>query len=174
MDNFIFDFEKLEVYKKSLSFADKLFNPNFAIELPACSADRQNSHEVPPVAGLTPLTPKRCVAARRADFSNEKSGFKLLKSCPMEIRFTVAEHLCKTGIQILNNIAEGSGNTGKSKKQFYGYALNSARECIPMLSILSDQKIIKPEEYTAFRNECISICQMLAKLIVSVKTKNEE
>ena len=92
----------------------------------------------------------------------------------MEIRFTVAEHLCKTGIQILNNIAEGSGNTGKSKKQFYGYALNSARECIPMLSILSDQKIIKPEEYTAFRNECISICQMLAKLIVSVKTKNEE
>jgi len=51
-------------------------NPNFAIELPACSAVRQNSHEVPPVAGLTPLTPKRCVAARRADFSNEKSGLK--------------------------------------------------------------------------------------------------
>ena len=83
MDNFIFDFEKLEVYKKSLSFADKLFNPNFAIELPACSADRQNSHEVPPGAGLTPLTPKRCVAARRSDFflsrhggDNEKSGLK--------------------------------------------------------------------------------------------------
>jgi len=58
-------------------------NPNFAIELPACSADRQNSHEVPPVAtaaagqaGVTPLTPRRCVAARRADFSNEKSGLK--------------------------------------------------------------------------------------------------
>ena len=64
----------------------RFLNPNFAIELPACSADRQNSHEVPPGAGLTPLTPKRCVAARRSDFflsrhggDNEKSGLNIQK-----------------------------------------------------------------------------------------------
>ena len=105
-------------------FVKCFFNPNFAIELPACSADRQNSHAasrwdsafggvtcgiVPPMAtatagqaGLTPLTPKRCVAARRADFSNEKSGLKYsvnqsadikrrnysraMRSCPMYLR----------------------------------------------------------------------------------------
>ena len=61
-----------------------IFNPNFAIDLQNLhAASRWDSAFggvpcgiVPPMAGLTPLAPKRCVAARRADFANAKSGLK--------------------------------------------------------------------------------------------------
>ena len=59
-------------------FYQTSLNPNFAIELPPV---RQTGKirtprpvGTPPLAGLTPLAPKRCVAARRADFANAKSG----------------------------------------------------------------------------------------------------
>jgi len=70
-------------FNRAQAISEKL-NPDFAIEWQnphACLSGRQ---VVPPMAtatagqaGLTPLTPKRCVAARRAKFPNEKFGFKI-------------------------------------------------------------------------------------------------
>ncbi len=120
MTDYIFDFEKLEVYKRALQFVNALF--------------------------------------------------QVLKNCPKQIQFSLGEHLCHTGIQILNNIAEGSGKrSGKAKAQFYSYSLDSGRECIPMITVLLNQKAIDNKTHDFLRSECIGICQMLAKLIGSTK-----
>ncbi len=122
IEDYIFDFEKLEVYKKALNFANELF--------------------------------------------------RVLRDCPKDIQFIFGEHLCRTGIQILNNIAEGSGkNTKKAKAQFYNYSLDSGRECIPMITVLLNQKAIDQNTHDFLRVECIGICRMLAKLVDSIKVK---
>ena len=122
MDNieYIFDFERLEVYKLSLKFISKVF--------------------------------------------------KIYQKLPRNFQFTVGEQFIRASVSIANNIAEGSGkNSEPGKMQFYEYSLNSARECIPMITILSEQKQINDDEYKELRSECIIICKMLGKLIGSLK-----
>jgi len=122
MDNieYIFDFERLEVYKLSLKFISKVF--------------------------------------------------KIYQKLPRNFQFTVGEQFIRASVSIANNIAEGSGkNSEPGKMQFYEYSLNSARECIPMITILSEQKQINNDEYKELRSECIIICKMLGKLIGSLK-----
>ncbi len=92
--------------------------------------------------------------------------FEVIRKCPKDIQFTLGEHLCRTGVQIVNNIAEGSGKkSSKGKAQFYGFSLDSARECIPMITLLFGQKGIDIEIHDFLRTECIGICRMLGKLI---------
>ncbi len=55
------------------------------------------------------------------------------------------------------------------KKQSYEYSLNSRRECIPMITILFNERQITSEEYKNMRTECIVICKMLDKLIGTLK-----
>lgn len=77
-------------------------------------------------------------------------------------------------MQIVNNIAEGSGKkTAKSKMQFYSFSLDSARECIPMITLLFNQKVINEETCRFLREECIGICRMLGKLIGSTNEKKK-
>ena len=119
-DNYIFDFEKLEVYKIGLEFVSKVF--------------------------------------------------KIYQRLPKSFQFTIGEQFIRAVVSITNNIAEGSGKRSKySKRQFYEYSLNSARECIPMLTILLNEKQILFEEYKSLRSDCIMICKMLGKLIGKIK-----
>ncbi len=98
--------------------------------------------------------------------------FETIRRCPKDIQFTLGEHLCRTGVQVVNSIAEGSGkNTAKGKTQFYGFSLDSARECIPMITLLLNQKVINEETSKFLREECIGICRMLGKLIGSTNEK---
>ena len=60
-----------------------ILNPNFAIDLQNLHACLSGRQVVPPLAGLTPPAPKRCVAARWADSANAKSGLKELVTMRM-------------------------------------------------------------------------------------------
>lgn len=81
----------------------------------------------------------------------------------------MAEQLRRASISIVNNIAEGSGKLSKREKaQFYCTSLNSTRECIPMLTILSKEKLISESDYNNLRESCIYICNMLGKLIAAL------
>lgn len=95
--------------------------------------------------------------------------FKITKDLPRDYQFSVAEQFRRAALSIVNNIAEGSGKLSKREKaQFYRTSLNSARECIPMLTILSKEELLLEADYNHLRENCIHICNMLGKLITAL------
>jgi len=95
--------------------------------------------------------------------------FNLTKKLTRDYQFSLGDQLRRAALSIVNNIAEGSGKLSKKEKsQFYRVSLNSARECIPMLIILSKEKLISELEHNNLREECIHICNMLGKLIAAI------
>lgn len=86
-----------------------------------------------------------------------------------ELQYSLGEQFRRAALSICNNVAEGSDKaTRNAKKQFYGYALDSARECIPMVTLAHLQRQIDVAVSEQFRGRCLHICNMLAKLIRSV------
>lgn len=120
MEEYKFDFEKLEVYKRALKFTRYIFTLSGKFQ-PA-------------------------------------------------LQYSLGDQLRRAALSICNNIAEGSGKQTKNAKvQFYGYSLDSARECIPMITLIYDLNTIKLDEYDFLRNECKEIASMIGGLIASVK-----
>ena len=74
----------------------------------------------------------------------------------------------RAALSVCNNLAEGSRKSSKSRKLFYGYAFDSARECVPMITLSVMQDRISSEEEYGLRDECVQICSMLYKLIQTV------
>jgi four helix bundle protein len=92
--------------------------------------------------------------------------FNITKDLPRDYQFSVGDQMRRAALSIVNNIAEGSGKLSKKEKaRFYQTSLNSARECIPMLTILNREKVISGSNYENLRESCIYICNMLGKLI---------
>ena len=95
--------------------------------------------------------------------------FTLCESFPVSVDRTLGDQLRRASVSIPNNIAEGSNKLSKkAKAQFYGYALDSARECIPMLTIVFRRKLMSEGDHGALRSQCLSACRMLRGLIRSI------
>ena len=119
-EEYVFDFEKLDVYKKAVEFTN--------------------------------------------------SAFKITDGFSKTAQYSLGDQFRRAALSVCNNIAEGSGkNTSGAKRQSYRIALDSARECIPVISIASVQSEITASDASKLRADCISICRMLFKLISSVK-----
>ena len=112
-----FDFEKLEVYQKAITFTNEVFTVT--------------------------------------------KGFK------REVQYSLGDQLRRAALSICNNLAEGSRKHGKSRVQFFQYALDSARECIPMGTLSLLQQEMTTEQADAFRAQAVHICNMLYRLIRS-------
>jgi len=117
-----FDFEKLEVYKFGIDFADEIFETT-------------------------------------EDFNQR-------------VQFSLGDQFRRASLSICNSIAEGSGKkTHNAKLQMYGYAVDSARECIPMLTLSLRRCYIDEKKHEDLRAKVVSICNMLSRLIQSVTRK---
>ncbi len=87
---------------------------------------------------------------------------------PRHIQYSLGDQLRRAALSIINNIAEGSDNESTvDKRRYYSYAYNSARECIPMLTLGENCDYIKPSRCRDFRQEVIDISKMLKGLIHS-------
>ena len=119
-NNFVFDFEKLDVYQLSLEFVYKLI--------------------------------------------------ALTKNLPPDLRFSLGNNVIRAGMSIVNNIAEGSDKKSpKEKIRYYGTSLDSARECIPTITVVHREGHITDEYKNELRQNCLEICNKMAKLIQSVE-----
>lgn len=108
------------------------------------------------------------VYQRALDFADKI--FTVTKNFHQTVQYSLGDHLRKTTISVCNNIAEGSGKQTKNTKiQFYGYAIDSARECIPMITLSLRQNQIDRPVFDHFRRECKEICNMIGGLIRSTK-----
>ena len=108
------------------------------------------------------------VYKRAIKFTSEL--FNITLKFKKEIQYSLGDQFRRAALSICNNLAEGSDKqTKNSKIQFYGHALNSARECIPMITLAKMQDQISDITYEDLRSNCIYICNMLSNLIRSVK-----
>jgi len=107
------------------------------------------------------------VYKKAVKFTNDV--FNLTLKFRREIQYSLGDQFRRAALSICNNLAEGSDKqSSKSKIQFYSYALNSARECIPMITLAKIQFEIAEDLHNNLRSECIFICNMIANLIRSV------
>ncbi|MEW6171001.1 MAG: four helix bundle protein [Candidatus Omnitrophota bacterium] len=107
------------------------------------------------------------VYKKAINFTN--SIFNICNNFPNKVQYSLGDQLRRASLSIVNNLAEGSDKRfPKDKKKFYEYALDSARECIPMLTICVFQGLIDRNIEGKLREEGIVICKMLRKLILSV------
>ena len=110
---------------------------------------------------------KLVVYQKGIDFTNEI--FNITLNFKKEIQYSLGDQFRRAALSVCNNIAEGSQKRNKSKAQFYQYSLNSARECIPMITLCRMQNLIDEQCEDHLRSECVHICNMLARLLFSVK-----
>ena len=95
--------------------------------------------------------------------------FHVTRPLPREYQYSIADQLRRAALSILNNLAEGSGKVSKKEKgKFYRTALNSARECVPMLTVLMREQQLSADSYRALRQDIVHIANMLGRLIASL------
>jgi len=91
--------------------------------------------------------------------------FEITESFPSYLQYSLGDQLRRASLSILNNLAEGSGKKSpREKNRYYEISLDSARECIPMLTIALRRKLIKEETHSLLRDSCSRICSMLFRL----------
>ena len=94
--------------------------------------------------------------------------FERTEQFPQRLQYSLGDQFRRAALSICNNVAEGSRKRGDAKRQFYGYALDSARECVPMLELASRRKLLDKHSCDGLSDTCFRIASMLAALIRSV------
>ena len=114
-----YDFERLEVYKKAMDFAERVF--------------------------------------------------ELTEQFPQGLQYSLGDQFRRAALSICNNLAEGTQKRGAAKRQFYGYALDSSRECVPMLELTRRRKLADDTDHQQLADNCFHIGNMLYRLIQGVR-----
>ena len=107
------------------------------------------------------------VYQKAVDFAEQV--FECTEGFPQRVQSSLGDQLRRATLSICNNIAEGSQKRGPAKRQFYGYSLDSARECVPMLELSRRRRLVSQEEHEKFSDTCVRIASMLYALIRSVR-----
>jgi len=94
---------------------------------------------------------------------------KTTKMIPRDLQFSLGDQIRRAALSICNNLAEGSGKESKKEKTyFFNTSIHSARECIPMITILYEEEIISKDNHDELRNDCREITSMLRGLVNSL------
>lgn len=80
------------------------------------------------------------VYQKALDFSERV--FRITDDFPQRVQYSLADQFRRAALSVCNNIAEGAQKRGAARRQFYGYALDSARECVPMIELASRLKLL--------------------------------
>ena len=89
----------------------------------------------------------------------------MAKSLNTENRFA-KDQLSRASMSIVLNIAEGSSRfTDKERKYFFTVARGSVIECVAILDLLTDQKIISEEQQAQLIAQADEISRMLFSMI---------
>lgn len=76
----------------------------------------------------------------------------------------IRDQLIGAIISVPLNIAEGTGRrSSKEKRNFYRISQSSLFECIPLLKICNELKLINKNDYIQFNQEIIELSKMLTK-----------
>lgn len=84
--------------------------------------------------------------------------------------YYIRDQLKRASISIVINIAEGSGKFSKpDKRNFYTIARGSVYECVSLLELIFEEKLINKEKFNDFYKKYEELSKMLLGLINSQK-----
>jgi len=82
----------------------------------------------------------------------------------------IIDQLSRASLSIPLNIAEGAGRYSKAdKKNFYVIARGSVFECVALLDIILDKKLVVSEQKDKWYNQLEELSKMISGLINSQK-----
>jgi four helix bundle protein len=90
--------------------------------------------------------------------------FTITSKWPPQLRFSLGDQLNRAALSISLNIAEGSSRTGKDFQHFLSIARGSCYECIPIITIARDQKLIAQKAYEEMKQIIFELSKMLTAL----------
>jgi four helix bundle protein len=89
---------------------------------------------------------------------------KLIKSSKLDP--TTKDQLRRASFSVVLNIAEGSGRFSKAdRRNFYVISRSSIFECIAILDVLKDEKVLDENRYQEFYVNAEEISKMLFAMI---------
>ncbi len=95
--------------------------------------------------------------------------YSITKKFPKQEMFGLVSQMCRAGVSIPSNIAEGNNRFGKKDNaQFLRIAYGSASELETQLLISKDLKYVSEKEYTEASGLLSEIMKMLYALLVRV------
>ena len=95
--------------------------------------------------------------------------FQVTGNFPQRVQYSLGDQFRRAALSICNNLAEGAQKRGAAKRQFYRYALDSGRECVPMTELAYRLHLLNDEDETQLSDACFHICNMLYRLIQSAQ-----
>ena len=98
--------------------------------------------------------------------------FNVCKDFSSDYKSSIVDQLKRAALSISTNIAEGCGKRSRRERiKYFSYALDSAKECIPCLTLAHRQDQLNDEQSGSAREDCTIICRMLCKLIQSIENQ---
>src|SRR5690348_6624771 len=86
--------------------------------------------------------------------------------------FFLADQLNRATLSIAANIAEGNGRFTKAdRRNFFGIARGSVRECVPLLELAARQGLLQSESHLLLKSQLEEIARMLSGLIKSLEKR---
>ena len=93
----------------------------------------------------------------------------LSKRFPKEEIFGLTNQLRRAAVSIALNIAEGSSRTRKDFAHFLDLSKGSCFECVAVLMICKNQKLINESEYNSLYEQINKIARMISKFQISLR-----
>ena len=107
------------------------------------------------------------VYQKAMDFADQI--FEVTENFPQRAQSSLGDQMRRAVLSICNNIAEGSRKQSAARRQFYGYALDSARECVPMLELSLRRQLVNADLYERLDESCFRIASMMFALLRAVR-----
>ena len=99
--------------------------------------------------------------------------FEITEQLPHRVQSSLGDQLRRSSVSVANNMAEGSGKRSrKEKSRYYATAFNSARECVPAITIAHERRYLSHAVRLELRENVGRLCSMLARLEQSVSRTN--
>ena len=93
----------------------------------------------------------------------------LSKRFPKEEIFGLTNQVRRAAVSIALNIAEGSSRTRKDFAHFLDLSKGSCFECVAVLMICKNQKLINESEYSNLYEQINKIARMISKFQISLR-----
>ena len=93
----------------------------------------------------------------------------LSKRFPKEEIFGLTNQLRRAAVSIALNIAEGSSRTRKDFAHFLDLSKGSCFECVAVLMICKNQKLINESQYNNLYEQINKIARMISKFQISLR-----
>ncbi|OGK11784.1 hypothetical protein A2954_05000 [Candidatus Roizmanbacteria bacterium RIFCSPLOWO2_01_FULL_37_12] len=90
--------------------------------------------------------------------------YRITNSWPKQEIYGLTNQFRRAAISIALNIAEGSSRTNKDFSHFLSLARGSCFECVAILMIAKNQKLITNNQYLDIYGKCLEMSKMLSSL----------